>query len=190
MRQERNRSKEVMKIGLDNHGKSTSTYKGGASCKFWMGRIPDSFLNVTSINTNWGLFCMERTKEQCRVSIGRKTYGSLANVNVIDCNVCLSMYDMALSFFAVTITLTYSYINVKINLRELYFRMMSAIGMLGTPAEIYRYGSQFGAILLSFPLVMYSVTYWYLPVFWKIEVSTSYEVGIFSYLLIWNELIE
>ena len=78
----------------------------------------------------------------------------------------------------------YSYINVKINLRELYFRMMSAIGMLGTPAEIYRYGSQFGAILLSFPLVMYSVTYWYLPVFWKIEVSTSYEVGIFSYLLI------
>ena len=54
---------------------------------------------------------------------------------------------------------------------------MSAIGMLGTPAEIYRYGSQFGAILFSFPLVMYSVTYWYLPVFWKIEVSTSYEVG-------------
>ena len=103
MRQERNRSKEVMKIGLDNHGKSTSTYKGGASCKFWMGRIPDSFLNVTSINPNWGLFCMERTKEQCRVSIGRKTYGSLANVNVIDCHVCLSMHNMALSFFAVTI---------------------------------------------------------------------------------------
>ena len=173
-----------MKIGLDNHAKSTSTYKGGAGCKLWMGRIPYPFLNVACINTDWGLFCMERTKEQCRVSIGRKTYGSLANVNVIDCNVCLSMYDMALSFFAVTITLTYSYINVKINLRELYFRMMSAIGMLGTPAEIYRYGSQFGAILLSFPLVMYSVTYWYLPVFWKIEVSTSYEVGIFSYLLI------
>ena len=98
MRQERNRSKEVMKIGLDNHGKSTSTYKGGASCKFWMGRIPDSFLNVTSINPNWGLFCMERTKEQCRVSIGRKTYGSLANVNVIDCHVCLSMHNMTLSF--------------------------------------------------------------------------------------------
>ena len=55
--------------------------------------------------------------------------------------------------------------------------MMSAIGMLGTPSEIYRYGSQFGAVLLSFPFVMYSVTYWYLPVFWKIGVSTSYEVS-------------
>ena len=56
--------------------------------------------------------------------------------------------------------------------------MMSAIGMLGTPSEIYRYGSQFGAIIFAFPLVMYCVTYWYLPVFWKLEVSTSYEVSM------------
>ena len=53
---------------------------------------------------------------------------------------------------------------------------MSAIGMLGTPSEMYRYGSQFGGILFSFPLMMYSVIYWYFPVFWKLEVSTSYEV--------------
>ena len=103
MKKERIWSKEVMKIGLDNHAKSTSTYKGGACCKLWMGRIPYPFLNVTGINTDWGLLRMERTKEQCRVSIGRKTYGSLANVNVIDCHVCLSMHNMALSFFAVTI---------------------------------------------------------------------------------------
>ena len=54
--------------------------------------------------------------------------------------------------------------------------MMSAIGMLGTPSEMYRYGSQFGGILFSFPLMMYSVINWYFPVFWKLEVSTSYEV--------------
>ena len=64
--------------------------------------------------------------------------------------------------------------------------MMSAIGMLGTPSEIYRYGSQFGAILFSFPLVMYSVTYWYLPVFWKLEVSTSYEVSITLKMCDWK----
>ena len=60
--------------------------------------------------------------------------------------------------------------------------MMSAIGMLGTPSEMYRYGSQFGGILFSFPLMMYSVIYWYFPVFWKLEVSTSYEVIQFESL--------
>ena len=93
-------------------------------------------------------------------------------------------------FLLLLLILIYSYTNDKINPRKLYFRMMSAIGMLGTPAEIYRYGSQFGAILLSFPLVMYSVTYWYLPVFWKIGVSTSYEVGSFSYSFFGNKLIQ
>ena len=55
--------------------------------------------------------------------------------------------------------------------------MMSAIGMLGSPVEIYKYGTQFGMIMFVFPLVMYSVTNWYLPVFWKVGVSTSYEVS-------------
>ena len=112
MRKERNCSKEVMKIGLDNHAKSTSTYKGGACCKLWMGRIPYPFLNVAGINTDWGLLCMERTKEQCRVSIGRETNGSLTNVNVIDCHVCLSMHTLVSSFCCDSWLLTYSYINV------------------------------------------------------------------------------
>ena len=105
-----------MKIGLDNHAKSTSTYKGGACCKLWMGRIPYPFLNVAGINTDWGLLRMERTKEQCGVSIGRETNGSLANVNVIDCHVCLSMHTIVSSFCSVPILLTYSYINEKITL--------------------------------------------------------------------------
>ena len=66
----------------------------------------------------------------------------------------------------------------KCNINIIMFRMMSAIGMLGTPSEMYRYGSQFGGILFSFPLMMYSVIYWYFPVFYKLEVSTSYEVKL------------
>ena len=56
---------------------------------------------------------------------------------------------------------------------------MSAISMLGVPKEIYQFGSQFGMLAVSFPLVMYSVTYWFLPVFWNLGVSTSYEVSFF-----------
>ena len=59
-----------------------------------------------------------------------------------------------------------------------HLSMMSAIGMLGKPSEMYRYGTQFGLMVAVWPLVMYSVTNWYLPVFWKIGVSTSYEVSM------------
>ena len=58
--------------------------------------------------------------------------------------------------------------------------MISANSMLGVPAVIYQFGSQFGMIAFAFPLVMYSVTNWFLPVFWKLGVSTSYEVKSFN----------
>ena len=69
--------------------------------------------------------------------------------------------------------------------------MMSAIGMLGTPSEMYRYGSQFGGILFSYPVMMYSVIYWYFPVFWKLEVSTSYEVFLLiTFFICYNYTIK
>jgi len=52
---------------------------------------------------------------------------------------------------------------------------MSAITLLGTPAEMYRYGTQYVVLVLSYPLVMGSAAHLYLPVFWKLQVSTSYE---------------
>ena len=58
--------------------------------------------------------------------------------------------------------------------------MISANSMLGVPAVIYQFGSQFGMIAFAFPLVMYSVTNWFLPVFWNLGVSTSYEVITFT----------
>jgi len=52
---------------------------------------------------------------------------------------------------------------------------MSAITLLGTPAEIYRFGTQYCLLVLAYPFVMASTIYCYLPVFWKLKVSTSYE---------------
>ena len=53
---------------------------------------------------------------------------------------------------------------------------MSAITLLGTPKEIYQFGTQYILLVLAYPLVMGSAAHFYLPVFWKIQVSTSYEV--------------
>merc|ERR1719317_100511 len=52
---------------------------------------------------------------------------------------------------------------------------MSAITLLGTPSELYRFGTQYVLLVLAYPLVMGSAAHFYLPVFWKLKVSTSYE---------------
>jgi len=54
---------------------------------------------------------------------------------------------------------------------------MSAITLLGTPAEIYQNGTQYITLVASYPFVMWSTTAIYLPVFYKLGVSTSYEVS-------------
>ena len=52
---------------------------------------------------------------------------------------------------------------------------MSAITLLGTPADIYVSGTQYLILPLTYPLVMLGTTKIYLPVFDKLDVSTSYE---------------
>ena len=56
---------------------------------------------------------------------------------------------------------------------------MSAITLLGTPAEIYQNGTQYITLVASYPIVMFATTKIYLPVFYKLGVSTSYEVGLY-----------
>ena len=53
---------------------------------------------------------------------------------------------------------------------------MSAITLLGTPKEIYLNGTQYCALVGAYPLVMAASAYWYMPVFYNLRVSTSYEV--------------
>jgi len=52
---------------------------------------------------------------------------------------------------------------------------MSAITLLGTPAEMYVSGSQYVVLVLSYPLVMGATAHLFLPVFDALQVTTSYE---------------
>ena len=52
---------------------------------------------------------------------------------------------------------------------------MSAITLLGTPAEMYVSGTQYVSLLLAYPLVMGATAHLYLPVFYSLGVTTSYE---------------
>ncbi len=54
---------------------------------------------------------------------------------------------------------------------------LSAITLLGTPAEMYVYGTQYAMLVLSFPLVMAAAAHMYMPVFYELNVTTSYEVS-------------
>ena len=52
---------------------------------------------------------------------------------------------------------------------------MSAITLLGVPAEVYTAGTQFSMMLVAFPLVMAAVIYLFLPVYDDLKLTTSYE---------------
>ena len=52
---------------------------------------------------------------------------------------------------------------------------MSAITLLGTPAELYKNGTQYVILALSYPFVMAATVYIFLPVFNKVNITTSYE---------------
>jgi len=52
---------------------------------------------------------------------------------------------------------------------------MSAITLLGTPAEMYVSGTQYAALVLAYPLVMGATAHGFLPVFDRLQVATSYQ---------------
>ena len=58
---------------------------------------------------------------------------------------------------------------------------MSAITLLGTPVEVYTYGTQYCVLILAYPLVMAGTVYFYLPVFYNLGVNTSYEVCFYMF---------
>ncbi|XP_043222905.1 sodium-coupled monocarboxylate transporter 1-like isoform X2 [Amphibalanus amphitrite] len=52
---------------------------------------------------------------------------------------------------------------------------MSAITLLGTPAEVYQYGTQYIVIGFSYLLVMPAAAYLYMPVFFDLQLISVYE---------------
>lgn len=52
---------------------------------------------------------------------------------------------------------------------------ISAITILGTPAEMYVYGTQYWAIGLSYPFVLAATAHCYLPVLYKLQDSSAHQ---------------
>ncbi|CAF0841280.1 unnamed protein product, partial [Didymodactylos carnosus] len=55
---------------------------------------------------------------------------------------------------------------------------MSAITILGTPAEIYVYGTQYWVIGISYIFTIYFTAILFMPMFVKLNVTSAYEVSI------------
>jgi Na+/proline symporter len=54
---------------------------------------------------------------------------------------------------------------------------MSAITLLGTPAEIYVHGTQYLWIVVSYIPVVTAAAYIFLPILYKLQVTSAYEVS-------------
>ncbi|XP_069485976.1 sodium-coupled monocarboxylate transporter 1-like [Ambystoma mexicanum] len=52
---------------------------------------------------------------------------------------------------------------------------MSAVTVLGTPAEVYRYGAMFSLFAISYALVVLITSEVYLPVFYRLGITSTYE---------------
>ncbi|KAF0314469.1 Sodium-coupled monocarboxylate transporter 2 [Amphibalanus amphitrite] len=65
---------------------------------------------------------------------------------------------------------------------------MSAITLLGTPAEVYQYGTQYIVIGFSYLLVMPAAAYLYMPVFFDLQLISVYEGGMKAVL--WTDTIQ
>uniref|UniRef100_A0A8C6XGP4 Solute carrier family 5 member 8 n=1 Tax=Naja naja TaxID=35670 RepID=A0A8C6XGP4_NAJNA len=54
---------------------------------------------------------------------------------------------------------------------------MSAVTVLGTPAEIYRFGGMFSVFAISYTLMVVISAEIFLPVFYRLKITSTYEVG-------------
>lgn len=55
---------------------------------------------------------------------------------------------------------------------------MSAVTLLGTPAEMYNYTTMYWWIGLGYLLVIAGASHIYIPVFWNLGVTSAYEVSV------------
>ncbi len=55
---------------------------------------------------------------------------------------------------------------------------ISAIGLLGIPAEVYIFGLQTWVMIWTFPIVMLISAYLFMPVFYELKVTSTYEVKL------------
>lgn len=63
---------------------------------------------------------------------------------------------------------------------------ISGVTVLGTPAEIYNFGTQYWLIIIPIFLMGFIVSFVYLPVFCSLQVGSSYEVSKLALTLYQN----
>lgn len=56
---------------------------------------------------------------------------------------------------------------------------MSAVTLMGNPVEVYNYGTQFFFIGLSYAIVLPASAHLYIPIFYKLNLTSAYEVSYF-----------
>uniref|UniRef100_A0A8D2L086 Solute carrier family 5 member 8 n=1 Tax=Varanus komodoensis TaxID=61221 RepID=A0A8D2L086_VARKO len=54
---------------------------------------------------------------------------------------------------------------------------MSAVTVLGTPSEVYRFGARFSVFAITYALVVILSAEVFLPVFYRLGITSTYEVG-------------
>ncbi len=54
---------------------------------------------------------------------------------------------------------------------------LSAVTLLGLPAEIYTFGTQYWIQVITYPLIMFITAYFFIPVFYTLGLTSSFEVN-------------
>uniref|UniRef100_UPI00398E87B4 sodium-coupled monocarboxylate transporter 1-like isoform X5 n=1 Tax=Pristiophorus japonicus TaxID=55135 RepID=UPI00398E87B4 len=65
---------------------------------------------------------------------------------------------------------------------------MSAITVIGTPAEVYRYGAMFLLFCISYAIVSIVSAEIFLPVFYRLNITSTYEGGLKA--VIWTDVFQ
>lgn len=55
---------------------------------------------------------------------------------------------------------------------------LSAISLLGVSSEIYNYGTHYAVIIIGYLFATPIIAYFYLPVFFKLNSTSSFQVNI------------
>uniref|UniRef100_A0A8B9IAJ8 Solute carrier family 5 member 12 n=1 Tax=Anser brachyrhynchus TaxID=132585 RepID=A0A8B9IAJ8_9AVES len=66
---------------------------------------------------------------------------------------------------------------------------MSAVTVLGTPSEVYRYGASFVLFFLSYTIVIIFTAELFLPVFYRSGITSTYEVSKYIYIFFFKCII-
>lgn len=103
-----------------------------------------------------------QAKQHQRIFNGRQKYGDVSSCHVFDCQVNPVVNNHTAN-----------------SLHVVFHSFMSAITLLGTPAEIYQFGTMYWLVVVSYILVMPATNYLYMPIFYKLQVTSVYEVRNF-----------